>query len=95
MRLEIPGLVEAETERTEAFAAVDALHAKYDGTPFGRAARIMGVCTFYLTVPGKPVTTRRRVPGTEDDETTTGGSARPSRNTGGSGSSGGATTGGD
>ena len=60
-----------------------------------RAARVMGVATYFLSAPGKKGNVNRRIPGTESDETTTGGSDRPPRGGTGGSSGGGATTGGD
>jgi hypothetical protein len=42
----LPGLADAGKVRDEAFAAVEALRTRYDGTPFGRVARLSGVAVF-------------------------------------------------
>jgi hypothetical protein len=92
-RLEIPGLKEAGADRDQAFAAVERLLARYDGTPFGRTARVMGVSIFTLSMPSVRGNTTRRVPGTESDDTTTGGTSRPPRAGAGDGGGNGTATG--
>jgi hypothetical protein len=92
-RLEIPGLAEAGADRDEAFAAVEGLLSRYDGTPFGRTARVMGISIFSFSAPSIRGNTTRRIPGTQSDGATTGGTARPSRAGTGDGSGGGTATG--
>jgi hypothetical protein len=93
-RLEIPGLAELGADRDEAFAAVERLRARYEGTPFGRAARVTGIAIFTLTVPGRTTSTTRPIPGTDEEGTSTGTSRPPRAGASGGGDAGGTSTGG-
>ena len=74
---------------------MERIRARYEGTPFGRAARVAGVAIFHLTVPARPGTVTRRIPGEDEDDTGTGGTDRPARGGASGGGAGGTSTGGD